>query len=163
MTIKEVQNLTDQSALAVIAKNNTDADIRFAAVEKITDPEIVAYVAKNDKTAGVRKAVIESKTIKQSILADIAKNDIDEYVRKAAAMKIPSQDLHCNIGQHLWVKTDNCRKKCSHCGVEAYNHNYIVTKSHMSEDSRYEYACKNCGHEAIENSNVDSREQGYVK
>jgi DNA-directed RNA polymerase subunit RPC12/RpoP len=67
------------------------------------------------------------------------------------------------MDSHNWERLGGCRKKCSRCGAKAYDHNYAVTEFHMSEDSSYKYACKTCGHRAMENSNIDSREKGFLK
>ncbi len=77
------------------------------------------------------------------------------------------EDYLCNeqMSSHKWEKIGDCRKKCSRCGIIAYDHDYLVIDSpnHLTEDSWYKYRCKNCGHEAFENSNMDSRQQGFIK
>ena len=44
-----VVNSTDQSALADIAMNAEDAEVRLAAVTRLTDPALLAKVAMNDE------------------------------------------------------------------------------------------------------------------
>jgi hypothetical protein len=46
-----------------------------------------------------------------------------------------------------------------------YDHAYVVADAHryLTEDGRTEYTCKACGHEAFENSNINTCETGLVK
>ena len=59
---------------------------------------------------------------------------------------------------HNWVHLHNCRKKCSICGIIAYDHDYKCTHSRKYVYNKYDYNsdgehadyynCKKCGHEA---------------
>jgi DUF917 family protein len=85
-----VKKITDQSVLADIARNDKDSDVCKAAVEKIIDlsPSIGEIVkVDKDELKKFRLAAVEKLT-DQSVLADIAKNAEDEYLREAAIHRL---------------------------------------------------------------------------
>lgn len=99
-----VENITAQSILVDIAKNNSNSsDVRIAAIKKITDQSILVDIAKNDKKTGVRVAAIKKLT-NQNILTEIVSNDRDWSIRAAAAEKITDQNILTGIvkNEKVW-------------------------------------------------------------
>src|SRR3981189_3313349 len=63
-------------------------EIRRAVVEKLTDQTVLAHIAKNDSNSWVRVAASKNLTdrvLAQVVFADIARNDGDLLVRATAA------------------------------------------------------------------------------
>ena len=80
--------MTDQSILADIAKNEKDDYARRQAVQKVTNQLILVNIACNlDECQRVRDAAIMNLN-DQSVLADIAKNDDDNYLRQKAGDRL---------------------------------------------------------------------------
>jgi hypothetical protein len=72
---------------------------REKAVNKLTDQSVLADVAKNDRNGYVRLVAVKKLT-DQSVLADVAKNDEDEYVRDVALGKLTDQSVLADIAQY---------------------------------------------------------------
>jgi hypothetical protein len=68
---------------ALAALENIEADARLAAVKKLTDQAALADIAKTDRAPRVRGAAVQKLT-DQALLADIEKNDKDADVRALA-------------------------------------------------------------------------------
>lgn len=92
---KAVNKIENQTLLAEIVKEANDEQIEEIALEKITDQEVIVSFAKywdpSVRIYAVRK--IEDQTV----LADIAKNDDEDDVRKEATKKLESQAILANI------------------------------------------------------------------
>lgn len=122
--------LSDQMLLADIAKNAKDTDIRQAAIEKmnewhqilyieivrdlrandslreaamkkLTNQDLILEIAKNVKY-GLRHIAVEklNELQHQTLFADIAKNDKNENVRKAAIKKLTDQTLLADLAKN---------------------------------------------------------------
>jgi hypothetical protein len=63
------------------------ADLLTKLFNKITNKKVLADIARNDKDSDVRKAAVEKLT-DQNALADIARNEILLYVRDAAENRL---------------------------------------------------------------------------
>ena len=86
-----VKLLADQSVLAKIAVEDTDARVRSAATYRLTDQSLLAKIAVEDKDPGVRSAA-SSKLTDQSLLARIAIEDEDASVRSVAAGELIDEE-----------------------------------------------------------------------
>jgi hypothetical protein len=80
-----IRILDDQNLLDYVAKNDSEADVRMAAVKNkyFINQRALAFIAKNDRDSIVRKVAVE-KLIDKNALSDIARNDSDADVRLAA-------------------------------------------------------------------------------
>ncbi|MDR1497858.1 MAG: hypothetical protein LBS59_05550 [Puniceicoccales bacterium] len=96
---EEVEKLTDQKALADIAKNDSEWHVRLSAVRKLTDQTLIADIAKNDSDPGVR-ALAVNKLTDRTLIADIAKNDSSWIVRDAATEKLTDKTLLTGIAKN---------------------------------------------------------------
>ncbi|MDR1012045.1 MAG: hypothetical protein LBM04_13140 [Opitutaceae bacterium] len=94
-----VKKLTDQDALAHVAKNDESKFVRIVAVKKLTDQAVLVCIAKNDKDSDVRWAAVEKLT-DQTLLADIAKYDENKYVCMAAVKKLTDQALLVDVAKN---------------------------------------------------------------
>jgi hypothetical protein len=94
-----VAKLTDQDALAYVAKKDSKADVRLAAVAKLTDQYALADIAKNAYNSDVRAAAV-AKLTDQSLIAYIAKNDSDKYIRAAAVANLTDQSALADIAKN---------------------------------------------------------------
>jgi hypothetical protein len=94
-----VSKLTDQSKLVDFAKNSNDDFVRRAAAKKLTDQFVIAYVAKNDRYEYTRRAAVERLT-DQSVLADIAQSDEVRHVRLAALGRLTDQNILIGIAKN---------------------------------------------------------------
>ena len=74
MRFAAIARLTDQNALAKIAKTDANQSVRQAAVERLTDENLLAEIALSDTEYVVRQAAVEKLT-DQALLADIAQPD----------------------------------------------------------------------------------------
>ena len=68
-------------------------------LKEITDPSVLADIAKNDESEWIRKDAV-SRVKDQSILADIAKHDRSERVRKAAVVCVEDQRVLTDIANN---------------------------------------------------------------
>ena len=68
---------------ALQALDNIDTNLRLAAIEKLTDQAALANIAKTDKAPSVRGAAVQKLT-DEALLADIKKNDGDRNVQALA-------------------------------------------------------------------------------
>ena len=66
---------------------HSDWRVRLAAVQKLTDQPLLADIAKNAVEQIVRTTAA-LKLTDQAVLAEIAKNDFDPLVRAAAAERL---------------------------------------------------------------------------
>ena len=80
-----VEELTDQAALADVARNDESERVRSSALEKLTDKAVVADIAKNHEDGSVRKSAVEILTDK-AVLADI------QAIRNRAIMEQSNED-----------------------------------------------------------------------
>jgi len=158
-SIHEIKNITDQTKLRDIAQSSGDSDIRFAALQGITDAKILTELVMHGKHNDVRMQSIKMLPHKgMHILPEIAKCDRDGHIRDAAN-STRSDKLH------KWVAMPGCRKKCSICGLIAYDHNWVCTfspKDADRADASY-YKCSKCGMECSEGGNsIGECEWGYI-
>ena len=100
-----IEKLTDQAVLAEVAQS--DPSLREAAAERLTDRVLaqsflaqIVKAASNNKgsahwipSAGVSYGPTLAKITDQAILADVAKNAVDEDLRLAAAERITDRAL----------------------------------------------------------------------
>jgi hypothetical protein len=93
-----VWELTDQSLLAKVAVEAGDRNVRRAAVWKLTDQAALAKIAQEDEGGDVRQAAVD-KLIDQELLAKIAQEDEDGDVRQAAVDKLIDQGLLAKIAR----------------------------------------------------------------
>jgi len=98
-----VQKLTYQGLLQDIAKSSRHFDVRMAAYDRLddrstrrgtvhylTDQAMLAEIAKNTgEDSEVRQDAIR-KLANQSLILDLARNEKNEYVRKAAVERLPA-------------------------------------------------------------------------
>ena len=47
--LQTIENISDQSVLAFIAKNDTEQSVRYTALQNLTDQEVLAEIALNEK------------------------------------------------------------------------------------------------------------------
>jgi hypothetical protein len=93
-------NLTDQILLAEIVKDSVGSDVREAAVEKLADQSLLAGIAKNDEDARVRRAAVNNPRLSdQTLLAEIARTSAAGDVRQAAVERLTDQTLLCKIAE----------------------------------------------------------------
>ena len=96
--MEAVKKMTDEAKLVRAAKEARCWAARKAAVDKLTNQDVLADIAKNDSDSDVRKAAVENKyLIDQSVMADIAKNDRDNNVSMAAIERITDQEIKENL------------------------------------------------------------------
>ncbi len=83
-----------QKVYADVAKNSKDSD--YFTTDRLTDQGLLADVAKNAINAYVRRAAVERLT-DQSVLAEVAKNDKNADVREAAVKRLTLPDVLTEI------------------------------------------------------------------
>ena len=92
------KNLSDQPWIAHVVKNekgwnnHKENAMHREAAEKLTDPTVLADIAKNARDDWVRKHAIQNMS-DQAVLADIAKHDKDGGIRMKAAKKLADKTL----------------------------------------------------------------------
>ncbi|MBZ5618904.1 MAG: hypothetical protein LAQ69_09305, partial [Acidobacteriia bacterium] len=86
-----VKELTDQVALAQVAKTDSDSDVGKAAADKLTDQAVLADVAKTAICLGVRVAAVRRLT-DQAVVAKFAMENVP-MVSLAAAKMLAHQTL----------------------------------------------------------------------
>lgn len=91
-----VKSLTDQGALAHVAFNDKDLTVRHEAVKRLTDQGALAHVAFNDKEYSVRGTAIE-RLKDQGALAHVAFNDKDLSVRHEAVKRLTDQGALAHV------------------------------------------------------------------
>jgi beta-lactamase regulating signal transducer with metallopeptidase domain len=96
--LQAVIQMTDQSALINIAKNDDDPDIRKTAVRKMTDQDAIAHIARTDDDKNVRMEAVIRMT-DQNALAYIARTDDESFIRKRIVQKITDQDAIAYIAR----------------------------------------------------------------
>jgi len=101
ITYKKLGLEESKEALLDMAKNSEDQYNRKTAALKLTDPKILNDIVKNSKDDDIRKALVE-KINDQKVLTNVAKNDKDYEVRMAAVDKVINQMVLANI-----AKSDN--------------------------------------------------------
>ena len=90
---KAVNKITNQDILYEIALTDTEYKIREAAFNKINDQNIFEdIVRQNNSKCNFRKEAV-SKLMNQNILTEIAKTDIDRYVRLAAIKNLTEKNV----------------------------------------------------------------------
>jgi hypothetical protein len=92
------RNLAGQSALAMIAKTDSDPQVRQLAVAYISDQAVLADVARLDVSSSVRVAAVE-RLLGQEPLAEVVKTDKDAGVRRAALRNIGGRALRAEIAK----------------------------------------------------------------
>jgi hypothetical protein len=83
-------HIKDKAVLADIALTNTDRHVRGTVIISYlsdSDQEILAEVAKREQDPNYRRIAID-KLKNQVVLADIAKNDKEDWLRKRAAARL---------------------------------------------------------------------------
>jgi len=101
--LEAIQYLTDQFALAGIAKSDTVSYVREAAVRGLADQVVLTEIAKNDATYSVRSEAARM-LVDQLVLAEIAANDGNWLVRIVAAGRLMdiegAQAVYIDIAKH---------------------------------------------------------------
>lgn len=83
-----VDELTDQTALMEVVKNEEDQEIRKSAARKLTDQAVLTGLAKNEnQDVSVRRIAI-NKLTDQSVLAYLVKNSKFIYVQTEAEFRL---------------------------------------------------------------------------
>jgi hypothetical protein len=85
--------MSDQSTLADVARNHSDAAVRRIAVLRVRDQSILADVAKSDSDSEVRKAA------DQALLARVVKTDPDPTVRNSALARLEDQAVLADVAR----------------------------------------------------------------
>ena len=93
-----MQSLSDQKALAIIAKTDSDSDIREAAIQNLTNQSELLNFALNDTDENVRRMAVQNLT-DQAKLRSFAENDLSEKVRITAVTKIKDQSILAHIAK----------------------------------------------------------------
>jgi hypothetical protein len=86
-----LERVTDQNAIADVAKKGKYYLVHWEAVKKLSDPELLVDVAKNGKDGYARIEAVEKLSdpiLAQEIYTDVAENDEDEGARESAADKL---------------------------------------------------------------------------
>lgn len=91
-----VKSLTDQGALAHVAFNDKDFVVRGTAVRRLTDQGALAHVAFNDKDLTVRHEAVKRLT-DQGALAHVAFNDKEYSVRGTAVERLRDQGALAHV------------------------------------------------------------------
>jgi beta-lactamase regulating signal transducer with metallopeptidase domain len=91
-----VKSLTDQGALAHVAFNDKDFVVRGTAVERLTDQGALAHVAFNDKDLTVRHKAVK-RLSDQGALAHVAFNDKEYSVRGTAVERLRDQGALAHV------------------------------------------------------------------
>jgi len=71
---RAVEQLTDQSALTDIAKNDRYSDVRLAAVERLTDQSVLTDIARTEMDSAARKVAV-GRVLDLGVIDDVAKWD----------------------------------------------------------------------------------------
>jgi hypothetical protein len=92
--IKAVEKMTNKAQLALAALESLSWKVKYEAVknENLKDQGVLAEIAKNADEDFIRLEAIKKLT-DQNVLAEIAKNDNDSYVRIEAAEKLTELTL----------------------------------------------------------------------
>lgn len=89
----ENNDFNDPEILMAIAESGRDDEIRKIAISKISDEEILADFALNDSNAFARReAILNPNLTDFDVLADVIKDDGDEFNRWWACEKITDRD-----------------------------------------------------------------------
>lgn len=106
-TLMEImKNLTDQSTLADIAQNSGITYVRVAALDKLTDQALARNIfndiMRKSKKSGDTATRIDAarRLTNQSLLAELAKNDINSSVRETAIEKLTDQEVLTQIAKY---------------------------------------------------------------
>ena len=141
---KEVERITDEEKLKMIAKNTNSGAVLYAVVKKITDEVFLKEIALNnpsndrvmnwaDWEIGVREEAIR-KINDEVLMKKIVLEDSNLTVRKVAAKKLTDQDVFINIAknvnEHRWLRTD-CVEK-----IESQTVLTDIVKNEMNVDVR---------------------------
>lgn len=174
--ITAVKKLSNPTVLAGIAQNDTSTKVRYAAIEKLTDATLLSRIAQEDAEEEIR-ALAVGKLTNQTLLSHILQADSSAKVRGVAARRIKDKEyfkLRCKENVHDWTSMEGCKKICTLCGVQAYNHSYVQVESRfsgLSDEEIYttEYRCSKCGHKGETQTgagvwvdNYDTREEGLL-
>jgi hypothetical protein len=93
-----VDKLTDQVALADVAKSDKDPAVCSAPVDKLTDPSTLAEVAMSAKDTTASKAAI-GKITDQALLTKCALHAADREVRRFTVSRLKDQQLLLRIAR----------------------------------------------------------------
>jgi len=86
-------HLSEQEVFSQIARSAEYFKVREAAIERLADPSVLVFIVKNDADGSLREAAVENPNfVDQKTLSEIAQNDESKRVRRAAVMKITSQE-----------------------------------------------------------------------
>ena len=91
-----VKSLTDQGTLAHVAFNDEDFVVRGTAVRRLTDQGALAHVAFNDKDISVRHEAVKRLT-DQGSLAHVAFNDKEYSIRGTAVQRLKDQGALAHV------------------------------------------------------------------
>lgn len=91
-----VKSLTDQGALAHVAFNDKDFVVRGTAVRRLTDQGVLAHVAFNDKDLTVRHEAVKRLT-DQGALVHVAFNDKEYSIRGTAVEQLKDQGALAHV------------------------------------------------------------------
>ncbi len=171
-----VKKLTNPTVLASVAKNDLSSMVRYAAIEKLTDEACLRCIAQED-AEDTNRALAVGKLTDQTLLGHILQADSSANVRSVAALRINDNQyfkLRCKENVHDWAPMEGCKKVCTQCGVQAYNHSYAQIGSRFSgrsDEEIYttEYCCSKCGHRGETQTGAgvwvddyDTREEGVL-
>ncbi|HBT65652.1 MAG TPA: hypothetical protein DEB10_13430, partial [Ruminococcaceae bacterium] len=105
-------NLTDQSVLSWVAKNDETNQVCYDAIQRLTDIFELEAVADSRASARhwveIRQEELISRMTSQTELAYIAKLDIDSAIRYAAIRKLTDQSVLAELAKT--DRRDNVRK-----------------------------------------------------
>ena len=87
----------NQGVLADYMRNDTDVDVRQAAIHKITDQTILAEVSQNESEYAFIRQMAIKKLEDQTLLSELAKNSPEKMVRWEALCKLKNQKLLTEI------------------------------------------------------------------
>ena len=82
-----VPSPTDEKSLAQVAISHKRADKRLEAAEKLTDQEALALVAKNQNEVQAVRLAAVAKLTDQAVLADLAKR-VDDDMRNVVEKRL---------------------------------------------------------------------------
>ena len=89
--------------LAPIAQESLHSDARIEAIQKLTNQTVLANIAKNDKNYYIRNAAasnLTNETLKQEVYTDISKNAESEYLRICSVNKMTNKAMLSYISEN---------------------------------------------------------------
>jgi phosphosulfolactate synthase (CoM biosynthesis protein A) len=95
-SIEELEGITNQTFLAVVANNNENTEIRLAAVQRLENQTALANIAYNDSDIQIRLEAVK-RLDNQTFLANVAYNNSFVQVRLAALRKLTNKTSIANV------------------------------------------------------------------